>query len=211
MSKDSVFIVIEGLDGSGKTTVSKRLAKFLESNLQKKVKSTFEPNDYSCGGAFIRQALEKKITNVSPQTLMLAFAANRMDHCDRVINKWLDEGSDKVLICDRYYLSSLVYQSNEQISMDYVMDLNQHARKPDLIFFMNVDDEICYQRMDIRNKPKELFEENLSATRKKYTKAIEYLQSNRGENIVEIDANGTVESVLQAMIDAILKFKPALK
>jgi len=207
MTKDSIFIVIEGLDGSGKTTVSKKLAKFLETELNKKVKSTFEPNDYSCAGTFIRQTLTKELTNISPRTLMLAFAANRMDHNHRLINKWLDEGSDKIIICDRYYLSSLVYQSNEEISMEEVMELNQHARKPDIIFFMDVDDEVCYQRMDVRDKPRELFEENLSATRQKYTAAINFLQETRAENVVYIDANGTVEEVFQLMLDQVLEFK----
>lgn len=207
MNKDSIFIVIEGLDGSGKTTVSKQLAQHLETAFQKKVKSTFEPNDYSCGGDFIRQALEKKITGVAPRTLLLAFAANRLDHCTRVINAWLDDGDHRIVLCDRYYLSSLVYQSTETISMNEVMEINQHARKPDIIFFMNVDDAVCYERMNIRNKPRELFEENLSATRTKYFQAIDFLKTKRSENIIEIDANGTVESVLEAMLEALLKFE----
>ena len=83
------------------------------------------------------------------------------------------------------------------------MRLNANARKPDLIFFMNVSNEVVQQRMDIRNKPKELFEENLSQTREKFLSAIEFLKLRRGENIEIIDANGTITSVLQQMAKVI--------
>jgi dTMP kinase len=208
VSKKALFIVIEGLDGSGKTTVARQLTYFLQSVLHKKVKLSFEPHDASCGGLFIRQVLEKKITTFSHETLALAFAANRRDHGDRVIHQWLKEGEDKVVICDRYYLSSLVYQSTAQFSMDDVMRLNQNARKPDLIFFMNVRNEVVRQRMDIRNKPKELFEENLTQTRDKFLKGITYLREKRHEKIIEIDANGSISSALAQMGEAIFHFHP---
>ena len=170
-----------------------------------------KPNDASSGGLYIRQVLEKKITNFSHETLALAFAANRRDHGDRVIKKWLDEGADKMVICDRYYLSSLVYQSNENFSMDDVMHLNKNARKPDIIFFMNVSNQVCYERMGIRNKPKELFEENLSQTREKYFAAISFLKEKRDETIIEINANGTIESVLSQMAESIYNYDPRWK
>lgn len=207
-----MFIVIEGLDGSGKTSASRQLTYFLQAKFKKKAKLTFEPHDASCGGLFIRQVLEKKITTFSDETLALAFAANRLDHGDREIKTWLnDETDNSILICDRYYLSSLVYQSNERLSFEYVMDLNKHARKPDLIFFMNVSNEVCYQRMDIRNKPKELFEHSLSATRDKYNRAIQFLEETRGEKVIRIDASGTIQGVVVQMLHEIFKIKPEWK
>ena len=59
MGKGSLFIVIEGLDGSGKTSIARRLAHFLEFTFRNPVKLTFEPNDASCGGLYIRQVLTK--------------------------------------------------------------------------------------------------------------------------------------------------------
>ncbi len=211
MQNKSLFIVIEGLDGSGKTTVGRQLAHFLQTVLHKKVKLSFEPHDASCGGLFIRQVLEKKITTFSHETLALAFAANRRDHGDRVVNKWLNEDEDKILICDRYYLSSLVYQSNDNFSMEDVMRLNKNARKPDLIFFMNVSNEVVLQRMDTRNKPKELFEENMTQTREKFLTGISFLKEKRNETIFEIDANGTIHSVLKQMAKVIYNFDPAFQ
>jgi len=208
MSKESLFIVIEGLDGSGKTSVARQLAYFLQSALKKNVKLTFEPHDPSCGGLFIRQVLEKKIRDFSHETLMLAFAANRLDHCDREINEWLSDGDDRIIICDRYYLSSLVYQSNKEFSFDHVMGLNHSARKPDITIFMNVSNKVCYERMKIRNKPKELFERDLTKTREKYFEAIDFLREVRNENIVIVDASGTISEVLTEVVKRVSEMGP---
>ena len=194
-----LFIVIEGLDGSGKSTSGKRLAEVLTERLQAEVLTTYEPHDPSCGGDYIRQVLTKKITQFRPRTLALAFAANRLDHCDREIIPWLEGGKNRIVLSDRYYLSSLVYQATDDFPMASVLKINELALKPDLIFFLNVSNEVCRERMKKRNLPPELFEENLESTRQKYLAAIEFLRTGHGENIVEIDGNGTVEEVVEAM------------
>ena len=96
MKKNTLFVVIEGLDGSGKTTASKRLAALLEAAFPGCIRRTFEPNDDSCAGLFIRQILRKEITDFHPKMLALAYAANRLDHCERVINPWLDRKSTRL-------------------------------------------------------------------------------------------------------------------
>jgi dTMP kinase len=200
---NSFFLVIEGLDGSGKTEMTRRLAKNLKSQFGDDVYLTFEPHDPSCAGLFLRQNLTKMV-KADPLTEALAFAANRLDHCDRIINPFLAErrNQHRIVISDRYYLSSLVYQTNENISLEDVMNLNKKARKPDLIMFFNASNAICSERMKKRNQYKELYETNLSETRRKYLEAIEYLES-RGENVVEIDANGSPDDVLTNMIIAL--------
>ncbi|TCI92148.1 dTMP kinase [Tenacibaculum sp. M341] len=202
MSKKSLFIAIEGLDGTGKSTIAKLLSYFIQNTLEKNVKLTFEPHDPSCGGLFIRQILEKKIRNFSNETLMTAFAANRLDHCNREINTWLSK-ENSMVICDRYYLSSLVYQSSEKHPFEAVMKINEHATKPDVTLFMNASNEVCYQRMDIRNKPKELFEEGLTETREKYLNAIQYLQEVKNEKIQIVDASGSIKEVLERVVNVI--------
>ncbi|MDW3197166.1 MAG: dTMP kinase [Cytophagales bacterium] len=210
MEKKSHFIVIEGLDGSGKSTATKRLAHLLETQYGKKVKQTFEPHDDSVGGQYIRQVLTKKITDFHPRVLPLSFAANRLDHCSRVINPWLATSEDHVVLCDRYYLSSLVYQSSDDFDMESVYQLNEKAIRPDLILFFDVSDEICYQRMAHRNEDRELFEENLAVTRTKFEAAKSFL-INKGENIIDIDASGTPEEVVNLLIKAIAGHFTALQ
>jgi len=203
MPKKSLFIVIEGLDGSGKSTSLKFLKKKLSPSY--KVKASYEPHNPSCGGDYIRAVLTKKIKRFSHRTLALAFAANRLDHNDRVIIPWLEKDGNRIVLCDRYYLSSLVYQSSDEFSFADVFQLNEKAKKPDVIFFLNVSNETCYARMKSRNQAKELFEENLEESRQKFLKAIRFLKKKNKENIIEIDGNGTVEETVNAMLDIIKK------
>jgi dTMP kinase len=209
MHQGSLFIVIEGLDGSGKTSVSKELVKNLSPN-PAQIKLTFEPHDASCAGVFIRDILIKKNTHFDPHFLPFAFATNRLDHCHTVIKPWLAASNKNIVLCDRYYLSSRVYQSNADFSFIDIMNLNRFVLKPDIIFFINVDNKTCYQRMKTRNQPEELFENNLSETRNKYVKAIQFLRDTRQENIVEIDGSGTIEAVSTQIKEVIYGFAPHL-
>jgi len=137
------FLVIEGLDGSGKTEISRRLVEILESAHPQpdSVKLTFEPHDPSCAGLFIRQVLAKK-RNYDPRTLALAFAANRADHLARDIIPFLEKDTNHIVICDRYYLSSLVYQTTDEIPINEVMAFNSGAIQPNLIIFLNASDSV---------------------------------------------------------------------
>ena len=198
MQHKSLFIVIEGLDGSGKSSASKALAQLLDPLSKGIVKLTYEPNNESCSGLQIRQILKKQVPDYKPSILPLAYAANRLDHCNTIVKPWL-EGEGHIVICDRYYLSSLVYQSRPDFPFEKVMIYNEFALKPDVIFFINVDTKVCYARMKVRNEPEELFEANLDESRQKYFEAIDFLRKTHGENIVEIDGSGTIEEVVNAI------------
>lgn len=200
------FLVIEGIDGSGKTEISRRLVEVLEGAHPGSVKLTFEPHDPSCAGLFIRQVLAKK-RNFDPRTLALAFAANRADHLARDIIPFLQADSNRIVVCDRYYLSSLVYQTTDDISIDEVMAMNSRALQPNLTIFLNASDSTCYQRMRERAESKELFEANLRKIREKYRAAIEFLRK-RGDTIVEINADGTKGEVLNSILNAMREHGP---
>jgi dTMP kinase len=206
--KKSLFIVIEGLDGSGKSSASRALVEMLEKTHKGHIKQSYEPHDASCGGLLIRDILTKKHTGFTPNLLPLAFATNRLDHCDQVIRPWIEGNSGNILICDRYYLSSLVYQSSPDFPFEKVMAYNEFALKPDVIFFINVDSETCYQRMAIRNQPQELFEGKLDESRRKYFQAIDFLRITHGENIIEIDGSGTIDAVATQILAEIYKIAP---
>ncbi|MDZ7879253.1 MAG: dTMP kinase [Saprospiraceae bacterium] len=206
--KKSLFVVIEGLDGSGKSTASRHLVDVLNRVQVGQVKQSYEPHDPSCGGLLIRDILTKKHTHFTPKLLPLAFATNRLDHGDQVIRPWLEAQNGNILICDRYYLSSLVYQSSPDFPFEKVMTLNEFALKPDIIFFINVDTEVCYARMANRNQAPELFEDRLDESRKKYIDAIGFLRKTRNENIIEIDGNGSVETVVAQLQAEIIKVAP---
>lgn len=205
---DNFFLVIEGLDGAGKTEISLRLNHLLSMLYRENARLTFEPHDPSCGGLFIRQVLMKKITKVSDKTLALAFAANRLDHCDREINPFLDTNQNRILICDRYYLSSLTYQATDEVSFEEVLGYNDNARLPDLTIFLDASNQICFERMKRREEEKELFERNLNQTRKKYQEAISFLRQERKEKIIEVNADAEIDIVLQTIVNILLKEGP---
>ena len=120
MADDSFFLVIEGIDGAGKSSVASQLHDALSQAHRNQVALTYEPHDPSAAGSTIRDALAKRI-RVSPLALAYAFALNRIDHLDRLINPFLAAGGRRIVISDRYLLSSLVYQSVAGLSMEDVM------------------------------------------------------------------------------------------
>jgi len=207
MEPENFFLVLEGLDGSGKTEISRQLAHHIKSTLPSEVYLTFEPHEPSCAGIFIRQVLTKRIKKFSHRTLALAFAANRLDHSDRRIDDFLSQGEHRIAICDRYRMSSLVYQSCDQIPMQQVMDYNEDARVPNLTIFLDTKKTICYERMKRRAQNKELFERKLGETRVKYDEAITMLK-DRGENIVLVEANGDISQVLKNVLNVLNEHGP---
>lgn len=204
----SLFIVLEGLDGAGKSEVSRRLTHLLRQTLEERVRLTFEPHDPSAAGLYIRQVLTRRV-KASARALALAYALNRADHNERVIAPFLDAGEGRVLICDRYYLSSLVYQSTPEQPMETIMALNAAARRPDLILFLDASDETCYARMGSRGGDRELFDERLTEMRGKYAAAIEFLRS-RGETVVTVNADSSLLEVLNHIIDILNDHAPWL-
>jgi dTMP kinase len=204
MLHQDCFLVLEGLDGSGKSELSRRLRAQLSAIYGERVLLTYEPYDPCVAGDYLRQALRKEIV-VSNRTLALAYALNRADHLDRVIDPFL-RGAGCVVICDRYLLSSLVYQTRDGMSMDDVLLLNAGARNPDLTLFLDVTPETSRQRLQGR-QVKELFDDQLEEMRQQYHAAIRYLE-DRGETIRVIDANGTIDEVLNAVSAALAPFLP---
>lgn len=215
MADDSLFIVVEGMDGSGKTGITRQLRAILSQTHKDHVALTFEPHDPSAAGLFIRNVLTKRI-KVNPITLALAFALNRADHNARIIEPFLSHKQPRIIISDRYTLSSLVYQSTDGLTMEDVYQLNQWARRPDFTIFLNVSPRNCYERMRNRPQDRELFEKNLKQRFKKYQAGMALLRE-KGETVLEVDANPTFPEVLSNVLDTVkvhapdwLKIQPPL-
>ena len=207
MAENSLFIVIEGLDGAGKTSIARQLYATLSQTHTDRVALTYEPHDPSAAGLYIRNTLTKRI-KVSPQALALAFALNRADHIDQIINPLFATSSEpRIVICDRYVLSSLVYQSTGGLTMDDIYGLNCRARQPDLTLLLNVSPHQCYARMRNRPQDRELFEKNLAERAEKYQLGAQLLR-DRGQKIVEIDANPGEGEVFSAVLKALRENGP---
>ena len=207
MAADSFFLVIEGMDGAGKTGIAEQLSAALSQTYRDRVLLTFEPHDPSAAGKHIRDVLAKR-KKVSPLSLAYAFAHNRIDHLDQVINPALAAGDKRIVICDRYLLSSLVYQSAGGLSMDDVYDLNRWARRPNLTIYLDVSPHNCYARLRNRPTDRELFERNLAERADKYFAGIALLRA-KGERIIEVDANPPLSEVFDSVLAALKEHGPA--
>src|SRR5690606_80408 len=82
------------------------------------------------------------------------------------------------------------------------------ARRPDLILFLDASNEVCYERMNRRDKDPEMFEDQLERLRDKYREGIEFLRA-RGEDVEIVDANGDIPAVLAQMLACIEHHGPS--
>ena len=194
-TKRGRFIVIEGIDGSGKSTHIPLLAKRLMAD-GKKVYTTAEPT-VSLSGGLLRDALG----GVSKKTtceIAAMFLLDRIFHNVNPVNgieKFLAEGVD--VICDRYYYSSLAYQGSET-DFDWVLDMNLNCpeiRKPDLCIFLDLAPEKSLERISKNRMVKEIYEEKdrLETFRKRYFDIFEMLKFT--DNIAVLDTDRDIESI----------------
>ena len=190
------FIVIEGLDGSGGTTQVARLCAWLAENGARDVVSTREPSDGPVG-RFIRTALAdtQPATRLADNVFPYLFAADRRDHLDRVVLEGLGRGA--CVVSDRYYHSSLAYQSLSA-GLHAVAELNHGFRAPDLTVVLDLSPEVCLQRILARGGTRDRFEElaRLRQVRDAYD-AVVVLCRTRGEAVVRVDASGDRDTVFE--------------
>ncbi len=205
MNNNAKFIVFEGIDGAGKSTQIQLLAeKLAERGIKTHVSA--EPTKYPSGLA-IREVLSGRV-KVTDDQLAVMFATDRALHNTSEndgINSLLEAGICP--ISDRYYYSSLAYQG-VQIGLPRVMELNLEnpdIRRPDLCIFLDLEPEQSLKRIEARHESAEIFEtyEYLDKTRKTFINVIEMLKE-KGENIVCINAAGSVEEISEAVLSAVL-------
>lgn len=192
------FVVVEGLDGAGTTTQAERLAAALRSRRGLPVELTKEPTSGPLG-AVLRQAIEARLT-LDPVALALAFAADRADHLFNPVNgvvAALEAG--RWVVSDRYVLSSLAYNRGGTVSREWVAELNRHAIAPDLTIFVDVDPEICLERIGGRSSAEELFHsrEQLVAVDRNYRELID--AGHVAGPLARVDGSGTIEQVEAAI------------
>ena len=210
MSNIPRFIVFEGLDGAGKTTQIRLLAKHLEE-LGEKVVLTAEPTAYESGRA-LRAALSGKVKK-TPCEMAVMFTEDRIAHNqneENGIERLLKDGY--IVISDRYYYSSLAYQGSIT-DYKWVAELNldcPEIRKPDLCIFLDLSPEESMKRITASRGEGEIeiYEtlDQLTRIRKTFLSVFDQLQGdvNRGEQIRFIDASGTIEEVGKRIYLAVL-------
>lgn len=200
------FVVIEGVDGAGTTTQTHALAAALAAR-GLPVHATREPSDGPIG-VLVRQILAGRLvvpgmSGPRPpnwKTMALLFAADRADHVEAEIEPNLREGV--TVVSDRYYHSSVAYQSatapggiapSEQV-VRWVLELNRHARRPDLTIVLDISPEVAARRRAERSKGREIYDD--FELQRELTLFYARMESYfPGERIVHVDANRTRDEV----------------
>ncbi|MCQ2079182.1 MAG: dTMP kinase [archaeon] len=144
------FIVLEGIDGSGKTTLAHAIAEAVGG-----ADLTFEPTRGAIGSAL----REGSFGDIPPAAEALLFAADRAIHTEE-IRKTLDTG--RWVICDRYLGSTVAYQSaslGEGADWDWLLDMqSKSVIEPDLTILLDIDPEISLKRVAVRGEALSRFE-----------------------------------------------------
>jgi dTMP kinase len=179
----TVFVVLEGIDGSGKTTQARLLAERLPALC------TREPTD-GAFGRVLRDAVELRVA-LDPVTMALGFAADRADHVAWIRRQLVEERS---VVCDRYVLSSLAYQRGGGVTEDWLRSINRHAPEPDLTIFVDTPPAVCAARID----DDELFHSPAELERVRAN----YLAAMSGGEVL-IDGDGSVAEVAARVWDAV--------
>jgi dTMP kinase len=189
------FLVLEGIDGSGKSTQIKRIHRRL---LEEKISAgaTFEPTDGPVG-ALIRKMLSGSV-ETDQLTIAALFAADRTDHLMNRTNgvkAMVEKG--QVVVCDRYYFSSYAYHA-QYMEMDWVIQanaLNAKILKPTATLFIDVDPDVCLERIRASRESLDMYEkiDILRRVRNNYFLAFERLKAQ--EQVILIDGNDLPDRV----------------
>jgi dTMP kinase len=149
-----LFIVFEGIDGSGKTTLSEMLFKYFTKSGIPAVKD-HEPTEGNWG-IQIRKMLQNDAANADE--LLKLFIKDREDDVSINIQPALKKR--KVIILDRYYFSNAAYQGTMGISPVSIIQENRKKKfpEPDRVYLVDIDPELAIKRIVRRNNKAEIFE-----------------------------------------------------
>lgn len=154
-----LFIVFEGIDGSGTTTQSQMLASHV-AQLGHPVVHTREPGGTPLAEKIRRLLLDRETGDVQPLTELLLCAASRAQHVGEVIAPSLQAGTP--VVCDRYVASTLAYQGyGRQLDLQMVLQVNAVAARgilPDSTVYLDLPIAAASARRRTRGLPEDRLE-----------------------------------------------------
>lgn len=191
-----LLIVFEGIDGTGKSTQIAELAGFLRQRGYQVV-TTREPTDGVFGQKI--RSLYNQRDRVSREEELQLFIDDRRQHVDELIQPALDDG--KIVLCDRYFLSSAAYQGAAGLDPDEIFAANRFAPDPDLALIFELDLETSIRRItETRGEQPNDFEQ-LDSLKKVDT----VFRAMQQPYIRRIDGSGPVGEVAQVVREHVLE------
>ena len=183
-----MFIAVEGIDGSGKSTTIREIKRYLESKGEA-VYLTAEPTTLATG-KIVRNFLSEtnSDTPLIHEMLALAFAADRINHLREEI--WPALRKKQTVITDRYFFSSVAYQSLN-VSYEWVKGINRFATLPDVLVFIDVSVDKAVERLTKFRTSTEIYEKRdlLQQIDRNYRELIREFE----ENLKVIYLNGNLD------------------
>ena len=193
------LVVLEGIDGCGKSSVSARLAEAIG----RRALLTREPTDSWIGRAVKRGDKDK----VSPYTDALLFMADRARHTEQ-IREWISKG--KLVVCDRYYHSTVAYQaaflkdSFDGDPFKWLLESNLRISiHPDLTVLLVIPPEVGLER--IRGRKKLSRFEKLDFLKEVHRNYLKLARLDR--SIVKVDADRPLDTVADEVIELVHRRK----
>lgn len=186
------FIVFEGIDGAGTST---QIKKLVDSNPEKYF-ATAEPTKGETG-KFLRRMLGGEF-HVDEKTNAYLFAADRCEHIYGKGGVIETINSGKTVVSDRYFFSSMCYQSIS-CGEELPKMLNSQFPLPEILFFFDINPEISLARVNSRNEKKEIYEKidlqkKIAAQYEKIISEYEKMHDS-GMKIIRIDATLGIEEI----------------
>jgi dTMP kinase len=204
-----LFITLEGLDGSGKTTQIKRLAAWMQKRGIVPV-LTRQPGGTTTGDHIRELLLDSRTTSIAPMTEMALMFADRAQAIAEVIEPALAAGS--LVLCDRFTDSTEAYQGGgRELGSAVVLDLNRlicAGLQPDLTLLLLPSLTSSLERARRRNerstgKDEGRFEQEKDAFYSRVWNKYRDIAAREPQRIVLIQGDLTVEEVYEQIIEAV--------
>lgn len=208
MKEKGLFIVFEGIDGSGSSTQAALLKDYFLSQGKEAVLSP-EPSE-GIIGKLIRESLKKRIlfTDDSQkfnEQMAYLFAADRHDHLYNKFDgvfKLINDGFN--VITTRYYFSSLAYNGETPEEFEFISQLNRKFPNPDLVIYLDIPIEISLQRLQERSL-KDIYEnkEKLVKVKANYERIFKQYSGL----IIKVDATNNLQYINQEIVNFIKNYQ----
>ncbi len=187
-----LFIVIEGIDGTGKSTQAKMLERALKEAGQTVILDR-EPSDGPYGKILRDSATTGRL---SPQEELDLFHKDRKHHLDEVILPALQRG--ETVILDRYYFSTMAYQGQRGFDPQEIRETNlRFAPNPDILFILDLEVDQARERIGVRGDTTNEFEQRDALQYCRDT----FLSVSNEEFAHVIDSSQTLDEIHQQMLE----------
>jgi dTMP kinase len=196
-----LFIVFEGIDGSGTSTQANLLVEYFRKNSHKAI-TTSEPSNGPIGH-LIREAMKKRIIFAEDRKkfddqMAYLFAADRHDHLYNDVDgilKLINDGFH--VISTRYYFSSLAYHCDNQEEFEFIKRINERFPKPDLVIYLDNAVDVSMSRISNRSVI-DHYENTDELTKVK--KNYDHIFAEYNELLLTVKADDSIQSIHESIV-----------